>query len=81
MLVIHRLVVHPKHQRKGYAKTLMDFAEDYAQNNDYTSIRLDAYTQNKRVIRFYKSRGYSIRGNVYFSERTLPFHCMEKLIE
>ena len=81
VLVIHRLVVHPKHQRKGYAKTLMDFVEDYAKNNGYTSIRLDAYTQNQRVIHFYKTRGYGIRGNVYFPERKHPFHCMEKLIK
>jgi GNAT superfamily N-acetyltransferase len=30
VLVIHRLVVHPNKQNKGYAKLLMDFAEDYA---------------------------------------------------
>src|SRR4051794_17037011 len=26
ILIIHRLAVHPKQQRKGYAKKLMDFA-------------------------------------------------------
>lgn len=77
-LVIHRLLIDPKHQRKGYAQKLMDFAESFAKENNYTSIRLDAYSQNKRVIEFYQKRNYVVRGNVNFPEREYPFHCMEK---
>lgn len=80
ILVIHRLVIDPKYQRKGYAKKLMDFAEKFAIENDYSSIRLDAYSQNKRVIDFYEKRKYYIRGTVNFPEREYPFHCMEKEI-
>ncbi|WP_282042734.1 GNAT family N-acetyltransferase [Winogradskyella flava] len=80
VLVIHRLVIDPKYQRKGYARKLMDFAEKYANENSYSSIRLDAYSQNKRVIDFYKKRKYFIRGNVNFPQREYPFHCMEKEI-
>ncbi|PWI28885.1 hypothetical protein DI383_14420 [Flavobacteriaceae bacterium LYZ1037] len=80
VLVIHRLVVDPKYQGKGYARKFMDFAEKYANENNYTSIRLDAYSQNKRVIDFYEKRKYFIRGNVNFPERVYPFHCMEKEI-
>jgi predicted amidohydrolase/GNAT superfamily N-acetyltransferase len=78
VLVIHRLVIDPKHQKKGYAQKLMDFAENFAKENNYSSIRLDAYSQNVRVIEFYKKRNYFIRGNVNFPEREYPFHCMEK---
>jgi len=80
VLVIHRLVIDPKYQGKGYAKKLMDFAEKFAKENNCSSIRLDAYTQNERVIDFYEKRKYFIRGNVNFSEREYPFHCMEKEI-
>lgn len=80
VLVIHRLVIDPKYQGKGYAKKLMDFAEKFANENNYSSIRLDAYSQNKRVINFYEKRKYFIRGNVNFPEREYPFHCMEKEI-
>jgi ribosomal protein S18 acetylase RimI-like enzyme len=76
--VIHRLAVHPDFQRKGIARNLMDFAEDYAKDNCATSIRLDAYTGNKRVLQFYENRGYIKRGEVHFKGRTLPFACMEK---
>lgn len=78
VLVIHRLVINPIHQNKGYAKQLMDFAENYANENKYISIRLDAYSKNKRVLNFYKNRNYVIRGEVYFPERKHAFHCMEK---
>ncbi|WP_157691849.1 GNAT family N-acetyltransferase [Polaribacter sp. KT25b] len=78
VLVIHRLVIDPKYQKKGYAQKLMDFAENFAKENNYSSIRLDAYSQNLEVIEFYKKRNYFIRGNVNFPEREYPFHCMEK---
>lgn len=81
VLVIHRLVIDPKHQGNGYARKLMDFAENFAVKNNYSSIRLDAYSQNKRVIDFYEKRNYFIRGNVNFPEREYPFHCMEKEIK
>lgn len=80
VLVIHRLVIDPKFQGKGYASKLMDFAEKFAIENNYSSIRLDAYSQNKRVIDFYEKRNYYICGNVNFPEREYPFHCMEKEI-
>lgn len=80
VLVIHRLVIDPKYQGNGYSRTLMDFAEKFAKENNYSSIRLDANTQNKRVIDFYEKRNYFIRGNVNFPEREYPFHCMEKEI-
>lgn len=80
VLVIHRLVIHPKYQRKGFASFLMDFAEDFAEKNNYTSIRLDAYSPNKNVVDFYKRRNYFIRGNVSFPEREKPFNCMEKKV-
>src|SRR5690606_23747657 len=40
-MYIHRLAVHPQEQKKGYAKVLMDFAEDYARKGGFISVRLD----------------------------------------
>jgi ribosomal protein S18 acetylase RimI-like enzyme len=80
VLVIHRLVIDPKYKRKGYAKILMDFAEEFAKENYYSSIRLDAYSQNKIVLELYNKRKYIVRGEVNFPERENPFQCMEKEI-
>ncbi|PHS63383.1 MAG: GNAT family N-acetyltransferase [Flavobacterium sp.] len=81
ILVIHRLAIDPKEQGNGFARKLMDFAEDYAEKKGYTSIRLDAFSQNERVIKFYKKRNYFLRGKVNFPEREYPFYCMEKEIK
>lgn len=78
VLVIHRLAVHPDVWGKGYAQMLMDFAEDFARQNGYTSIRLDAFVPHERVIQFYQKRNYHIRGETYFSGRKQAFYCMEK---
>ncbi len=78
ILVIHRLVIDPIYQRKGYAKKMMDFAEDFAMKNKYSSIRLDTYTQNKVSFEFYRKRNYILCGKVFFPGRPQPFYCLEK---
>ncbi|HYG16569.1 MAG TPA: GNAT family N-acetyltransferase [Bacteroidia bacterium] len=80
ILVIHRLAVHPHAQKQGIARKLMDFAEEFAANNGYTSIRLDAYSGNQRSLKFYENRGYYKAGEVYFPGRDLHFNCYEKLL-
>ena len=80
-LYIHRLAVHPKMQGKGYAQQLMDFAESYAKQNNYISIRLDTFSKNFRNQRFYEQRGYVRLENVYFPQQSQdPFYCYELVI-
>ena len=81
IMVIHRLAVHPEYQKQGLAKRLMDFAENYAIENNYTSIRLDAFSNNPRALRFYENRDYQRRGEVFFPGRELPFYCFEKILK
>lgn len=80
-LYIHRLAIHPKFQGKGYAQQLMDFAENYAIENNYSSIRLDTFSQNKRNQKFYELRGYKRLGDIYFPKQSeYPFHCYELIL-
>ncbi|GAA3592857.1 GNAT family N-acetyltransferase [Flavivirga amylovorans] len=77
-IYIHRLAVHPTHQGKGYAQQLMVFAETYAKKNDFISVRLDTFSQNKRNHKFYEHRGYKRLGNIYFPKQSEhPFYCYE----
>ncbi len=78
-LVIHRLVVDPKWQGRGIAQSLMDYAENYAIANGYISIRLDAFSANPRVLRFYEKRGYTKTGQIFFPRRDIPFNTFEKI--
>ena len=81
-LYIHRLAVHPIFQKRGIARKMMDFAEDFAKSNNYISIRLDTFSQNPRNNKFYKSRGYYKLDDVYFPKQSeFPFHCYEKLVD
>ena len=78
---IHRLAVHTDFQKKGYAKKLMDYAEDLALENQITSIRLDTFSLNHRNQKFYEARGYTRLGNIFFPKQSEhPFFCYELLI-
>jgi len=78
---IHRLAVHPEYQGKGFAQRLMDFAENYAMENNALSVRLDTFSQNKRNQKFYEQRGYTKLKDVFFPKQSEhPFHCYELVL-
>jgi ribosomal protein S18 acetylase RimI-like enzyme len=77
-LVIHRLCVHAQHQGKGYAVKLVHWAEQFAIEKKYRSIRLDAFVQNPAALRLYQKLGYQKTGKVNF--RKGIFYCYEKVL-
>ncbi|WP_353777206.1 GNAT family N-acetyltransferase [Winogradskyella sp. 3972H.M.0a.05] len=80
-IYIHRLAILPETQGKGYARQLMDFAEQYAIDNNYTSIRLDTFSQNPRNQKFYELRGYKRLEDIYFPKQSQhPFYCYELVL-
>jgi len=80
-IYVDRLAVLPNYQGKGHAQKLMDFAENYALNNKYSSIRLDTFSQNTRNQLFYEKRNYTKLENIYFPNQSEhPFYCYEKVL-
>lgn len=80
-LYVHRLATHPDFWGQGYARKMMDFAEDFAKTENFTSMRLDTFSQNKRNQKFYEARGYQRLGDVYFPHKNKqPFHCYELVL-
>ncbi|MCY4298653.1 MAG: GNAT family N-acetyltransferase [Flavobacteriaceae bacterium] len=79
---VHRLMVHPNHQKKGYGKKLMQFIEDKAMKNHISSIRLDTFSQNIENQKFYQNLGYvQLPYDVYFPKQSDdPFHCFERVL-
>ncbi|MFT5078703.1 MAG: ribosomal protein S18 acetylase RimI-like enzyme [Planctomycetota bacterium] len=78
---IHRLAIHPDFQHQGYAKKLMDFAEDFVKNKKASSIRLDTFSLNTRNQQFYKHRGYQQLGSIFFPKQSdAPFYCYELVL-
>ena len=80
-LYIHRLAIHPNEQGKGYAQYLMNFAENFAKEHSFLSVRLDTFSLNERNNIFYQKRGYTELGDVYFPKQSeAPFHCYELVL-
>lgn len=80
-IYVHRLATDPIFWGLGNGKKLMDFAEDFAKNHNYNSVRLDTFSQNKRNHRFYESRGYKRLGDIFFPKQSEhPFHCYELVL-
>lgn len=77
-LIIHRLAISPNYQGRGLGDQLMKFAEEKAKELNYSSIRLDTYTKNKKALRFYEVRDYIKRGVMHFPHRQDPFIAFEK---
>jgi GNAT superfamily N-acetyltransferase len=77
--VVHRLMVHPRFQRKGIARELMRFAERRARELGYDVVRLDAFSKNPAALQLYHGTGYHDAGQVTF--RKGVFRCFEKRLE
>lgn len=78
-LVIHRLCVNPKYKGKGIATKLIEYADIYGRDNNYSAIRLDTFIDNKPARRLYEKKGYSVVGALEF--RMGVFYCFEKALE
>ena len=80
-LYVHRLAVLPKFQKKGYARHLMNFAENYAIKNNFKSVRLDTFSKNKRNLKFYEARNYVKLEEIFFPKQSEhPFFCYELVL-
>ncbi len=77
-LVVHRLSVHPDRQGKGTAGELMKFIEAFALKNNYSFIRLDAYSKNPAALKLYEKNGFRRMGEGYFPFREYSFYFYEK---
>ncbi|SJN49412.1 Acetyltransferase [Sphingobacterium sp. JB170] len=77
-LVIHRLYVKPTAQGSGISSKMIRYAEQYAHEHKYQSIRFDAFSLNETANAVYLKKGYNLVGTVCF--RKGVFNCYEKSI-
>jgi len=65
------LINSTKEQGKGYAKKVMTYIDEYAQNNNLDSIRLTVYEKNINAIRLYEKNGFKRiqKGNWQLEDR------------
>lgn len=82
-LVIHAFAIVPDLQGRGHGRKLLRFCEDLAREQSYTSIRLDAFSENSAALRFYEQQGYVFRGEVQFTSKPVAhqrYYCYEKAL-
>lgn len=81
IMVIHRLVCHPDHQGKGLGRQMVLFSEDFALNNGYHVIRLDAFIGNPYSQNLYNHMRYhEAIGYCYYHSPAIMCNCFEKRI-
>jgi ribosomal protein S18 acetylase RimI-like enzyme len=69
---INYLAVSPKHQRKGYARAMMQQVEVLIQNKGCPKINLQVRGTNSEVIQFYQAIGYDVENAVGLGKRLIP---------
>jgi len=77
-LIVHRLSVMSAKQGKGIAGNMMLYAEQYAKENNYCSVRLDAFVKNPFANRLYMKLDYDKSGIIKL--RKGLFNCYEKRV-
>lgn len=75
---VHRLMVHPSQQGRGFSKLLMQHAETVTRGQGFRSIRLDTFLQNPAAMALYPSLGYQPTGTAMM--RKGEFAGFEKLL-
>jgi ribosomal protein S18 acetylase RimI-like enzyme len=69
---INYLAVSPEHQRKGYARAMMQQIEFLILQKGSPKINLQVRNNNIDVIQFYQAIGYDIENAVGLGKRLIP---------
>jgi GNAT superfamily N-acetyltransferase len=77
-LFVHYLIDHPLWRKHGIASQLLTFAEKYAKDQGFTSLRLDVYGANHEIITLFNSTNFHKMGQVLTPAQQIPFYCFEK---
>jgi len=57
------VIILPEYRGKGIGELLMEWIDNYAAENNYEAIELNAYVENLKGVEFWKKTGYFIRGH------------------
>lgn len=77
-LIMHRLFVKPTAQGRGISSKMIAYAEKYATDQNFKSIRFDTFSLNDTANAVYTKKGYNLVGTVDF--RKGVFNCYEKAL-
>lgn len=64
-VALHRIGTLESERNKGYGRKIIEFAESYARENNFKSVRIDTHRENKSMQNLLKSMNYIYVGLVY----------------
>lgn len=64
-LEVDNFVIDQPFRKKGYGQLLLDAIEDWAYENDFNSVELNAYVYNHSAHKFYVKSDYKVIGYHY----------------
>lgn len=72
---IHRIATNPKFRGNGYVAKIVDWAKQFAEENQKKFIRMDTVGENKRLIVHYTANGFDFLGMKKLKDTSaLPEH-------
>jgi GNAT superfamily N-acetyltransferase len=78
VLYVKRFAIHPLWQDSDVSDKLLEFAEKFAKDHNYTSIRLDALDNYPVDEKFFESKKFTLAGTLQSSFQKVPYACYEK---
>lgn len=73
-VVFHRSAVHSNFRGKGIANAMLQFAEKFAIDNGYESVRADTHEINKPMRGLLHKRGYQHCGTIWLHRTKAPIN-------
>jgi hypothetical protein len=71
-------IIHPLWQESDISEKMIEFAEIFAKENNFSGIRLDVINNYPVADGFFESKQFTIADPVISSEQKVNFVCYEK---
>ena len=78
-VALHRIATLSGARKKGYGRKIIEFAENYARENNFKSVRIDTHRENKSMQNLLNSMEYNYVGIVYLGGKRERF-AYEKIL-
>ena len=78
VLYIELLAVHPNWQGKGITKMLLDYANSFAKENNYDTIRTGLLSEHPLIKRLIENDTFEKTGEYYSVYQKTPYQSFEK---
>lgn len=72
-VALHRIGSLASERKKGYGRKIIEFAESYARENNFKSVRIDTHRENKSMQNLLNALGYTYVGLVYLGGKSERF--------